>query len=272
MSVEKNTYELTYIVNAVISDDQIKDLIRRVTAYVSDSGGEIIEVEEWGSRRLAFPIQKKRNGYYVNMYFRASGTMIARMERVLEIDDNILRYLTLKMDAKMIRHYEKRKAADPDAIGLIAEDRTRGPKDRDGSHKRAGTVKPIVTEATKGDATPKTQEESTDVKSEGDDVASSAEKDEKQDESVVQEENDEKSAEVDESVEEKDDKPAESEETSETEAEQTEEKDAESAEAESSEDDSPAEVSEEKSDVSDEPAPEAAKGEDQAEEKKKTDA
>ena len=132
MPVEKNTYELTYIVNAVISDDQIKDLIRRVTSYVSENGGEIIDVEEWGSRRLAFPIQKKRNGYYVNMYFRATGTVIARMERALEIDDNILRYLTLKMDAKMIRHYEKRKVADPDAIGLIAEERSRGSsKDRD---------------------------------------------------------------------------------------------------------------------------------------------
>ena len=132
MSVEKNTYELTYIVNAVISDDQIKDLIRRVTSYVSENGGEIIDVEEWGSRRLAFPIQKKRNGYYVNMYFRATGTVIARMERALEIDDNILRYLTLKMDAKMIRHYENRKVADPDAIGLIAEERSRGSsKDRD---------------------------------------------------------------------------------------------------------------------------------------------
>lgn len=132
MSVEKNTYELTYIVNAVISDDQIKDLIRRVTSYVSENAGEIIDVEEWGSRRLAFPIQKKRNGYYVNMYFRATGTVIARMERALEIDDNILRYLTLKMDAKMIRHYENRKVADPDAIGLIAEERSRGSsKDRD---------------------------------------------------------------------------------------------------------------------------------------------
>lgn len=148
MSVEKNTYELTYIVNAVISDDQIKDLIRRVTSYVSENGGEIIDVEEWGSRRLAFPIQKKRNGYYVNMYFRATGTVIARMERALEIDDNILRYLTLKMDAKMIRHYENRKVADPDAIGLIAEERSRGSsKDRDKMEIGKGVRKaPVSTE------------------------------------------------------------------------------------------------------------------------------
>jgi len=112
---EKNTYELTYIVNSVISDDQIKDLVSRVTAYLTDAGAEIIEVDEWGTRRLAFPIQKKRNGYFVNLYFRSSGGMIPRLERALEIDDNILRYLTLRMDAKMLRHYEATRAKRAEA-------------------------------------------------------------------------------------------------------------------------------------------------------------
>lgn len=116
MSVAKHTYELTYIINAVISDDQIKNLVKRVSTNISESGGEILEVEEWGSRRLAYPIQKKRNGYYVNMYFRAAGSMIMRLERALEIDDNILRYLTLRMDAKMIRHYESKKSVIPEGF------------------------------------------------------------------------------------------------------------------------------------------------------------
>ena len=109
MAIQKNTYELTYIVNSVLSEDQIKDLVDRVTEYVKEGGSEIIEVDVWGSRRLAYPIQKKRNGFYVNMYFRAPGSFIARLERALEIDDNILRYLTLKLDPKMIRHYEEQK-------------------------------------------------------------------------------------------------------------------------------------------------------------------
>ena len=72
MATTQNTYELTYIVNSVISDEQVKDLISRITADISEAGGEIIEVDEWGQRRLAYPIQKKRNGYYVNMYFRST--------------------------------------------------------------------------------------------------------------------------------------------------------------------------------------------------------
>ena len=110
MAENKHMYELTYIINSVISDDQVKDLVSRVTKFVEENDGDIVEVDEWGSRRLAFPIQKKRNGYYVDLYFKAPGAIVPKLERALEIDDNILRYLTLRMDAKMIRHYEASKA------------------------------------------------------------------------------------------------------------------------------------------------------------------
>ncbi len=109
MSETKNFYELTYIINAALSDDQIKEVVRRVNQYIEEHGGEIVEVDEWGTRRLAYPIQKRRNGYYVNMYFRAPGSFIAALERFLEIDEQVMRYLTLRMDAKMLRHYERRK-------------------------------------------------------------------------------------------------------------------------------------------------------------------
>lgn len=119
MAIVKNTYELTYIVNSVISDEQVKDMVSRVTNYVSENGGDIIEVDEWGARRLAYPIQKKRNGYYVNMYFNAPGDIIPRLERSLEIDDNILRYLTLRMDPKMVRHYEQSKTQQRTAAAVV---------------------------------------------------------------------------------------------------------------------------------------------------------
>ena len=106
----QNTYELTYIINGVLNDDQIRGLVNRVRKFIEENGGEIIEVDEWGTRRLAYPINKKRNGYYVNLYFRSEGDLIGRIERALEIEDDILRYLTLKMDPKMIRHYEATKA------------------------------------------------------------------------------------------------------------------------------------------------------------------
>ncbi len=111
MAADKNAYEFTYIVNAVLSDEQIKGVVERINKLITENGGEIKESNEWGSRRLAFPINKKRNGYYVNLYMDAPGEFIVKLERTLEIDDDILRYLTLRMDAKMIRGYEERKAS-----------------------------------------------------------------------------------------------------------------------------------------------------------------
>ncbi len=109
MDTSLNTYEFTYIINAALGDDQIKDIVARVNKFVEESGGEVLETDEWGNQRLAYPINKKRNGYYVNMYFRAPGDMIPKLERTLEINDSVLRYLTLRMDAKMLRHFETRK-------------------------------------------------------------------------------------------------------------------------------------------------------------------
>ena len=105
----KQTYELTYIINAVINDDQIRGLVNRVHKFIDENDGNILEVDEWGSRRLAFPINKKRNGHYVNLYFEAEGDLIVRLERALTLEDDILRYLTLKLDAKMLRAWEESK-------------------------------------------------------------------------------------------------------------------------------------------------------------------
>lgn len=105
----KQTYELTYIVNGVINDDQIRGLVKRVHKFIEENGGDILEVDEWGTRRLSFPINKKRNGFYVNLYFEAEGELIVRLERALTLEDDILRYLTLKMDAKMLRSWEAAK-------------------------------------------------------------------------------------------------------------------------------------------------------------------
>ncbi|MCH8962561.1 MAG: 30S ribosomal protein S6 [Bacteroidetes bacterium] len=113
MAATKNMYEFTYIITPVLSEEQIKDTVKRVNKLIESIGGKVFDVDEWGSRRLAYQINKKRNGYYVNLYFEAPGESIPRLARSIEIDDNILRYLTLRMDKKMIQHYElhKQKAA-----------------------------------------------------------------------------------------------------------------------------------------------------------------
>lgn len=105
----KNQYELTYIISGVAKQNQIEDTVKRVNQVIEDNEGEILGVDEWGNQRLAYEIDRKRSGYYVNMYFKAPGELIPRLERQMEINDDILRYLTLRMDAKMVRHYETSK-------------------------------------------------------------------------------------------------------------------------------------------------------------------
>jgi small subunit ribosomal protein S6 len=103
-------YELTYVISGVVKQNQVDDIVRKITQFVKNNDGEVIEVDEWGNQRLAYEIDKKRSGYYVNMYFRAPGELIPQLERQLQINDDVLRYLTLRMDAKMQRHYEKQKS------------------------------------------------------------------------------------------------------------------------------------------------------------------
>ena len=104
-------YELMYIINPVLNEDQTKDIVQRVTAYLSDNGAEVEHVEEKGSQRLAYPIEKKRNGYYVVVNFRLPTNVndgLVKIERALTINDDIMRHMVLRYDAKMQRHYEAR--------------------------------------------------------------------------------------------------------------------------------------------------------------------
>jgi len=109
MATNKYQYELTYVISGVVQQNQVDDIVRKVNHLIESNGGDVLEVDEWGNQRLAYEIDRKRSGYYVNMYFKAPGSLIERLERELQINDDVLRYLTLRMDAKMKRHYEQRK-------------------------------------------------------------------------------------------------------------------------------------------------------------------
>jgi small subunit ribosomal protein S6 len=105
-------YELMYVINPVLNDEQTRDIVERVTKYIRENGGDVVTVNEMGSQRLAYPIQKKRNGFYVNLWFRhTNGDFIARFDRALRINDEIMRHLILRYDAKMERHYQQQQAS-----------------------------------------------------------------------------------------------------------------------------------------------------------------
>ena len=118
-----NYYELTFIVNPVLEEDDYKAVVDKYSKMLTDNSAEIEEIDEWGLRQLAYEMDKKNSGYYVNAYFSAPASTINAYERMMRIDDNILRFLTLKYDAKMMRHRElQKKNAVPDIFATTEEE------------------------------------------------------------------------------------------------------------------------------------------------------
>lgn len=114
MAKTNGTYELMYVINPVLSEEQTKAIVARVQELIQEADGDILRLDEWGSRRLAYPIQKKRNGYYVVVYFSGPATLLPRVDRALRINDDILRHMMLRYDAKMLRHFEKKQTETPE--------------------------------------------------------------------------------------------------------------------------------------------------------------
>ncbi len=118
MSTERKSYETTYIINASLEDSQIEAALTHVAEVIERNGGAITASNRWGRKRLAYPIQKKNNGYYVNVEFNGPGQLIAQLERAYLLDENILRFLTIQLDKHAIAAKAKSAAeiATPEVV------------------------------------------------------------------------------------------------------------------------------------------------------------
>lgn len=92
-------YELALVVNAKIEDEAREAVVEKAKGYVARYGGTVTEVEEWGKKRLAYEVQKMREGFYYFIQFEADATCPAEVERHVRIMDNVLRYLIVKKEA-----------------------------------------------------------------------------------------------------------------------------------------------------------------------------
>ena len=102
-----NRYEMIYIIDTGLEDSARKELVEKVSALIANNGGEIEKVDEtWGKRRLAYAIDYKTEGWYVLVNFKAPVELPRELERNLQINENVLRYLVIKL-------VEKRSAVKP---------------------------------------------------------------------------------------------------------------------------------------------------------------
>jgi small subunit ribosomal protein S6 len=102
-------YESVVLINAALEDEQIEATISRILEVISTNGGELIEADKWGRKRLAYPINKSKSGYYLVIRFKASTQLISTLERNYRLDENIIRYLTIALDKEAMEAISKQK-------------------------------------------------------------------------------------------------------------------------------------------------------------------
>src|SRR3989339_1162673 len=119
--MRQQTYESAVLINASLDDPQIEGVVSKIKETITANGGEIREIENWGRRRLAYMVNKSKIGYYAIFRFDAPTTIISKLERFCNLDDHILRFINIKLDAIALEQIEKNKVAPVQVIEAIIE-------------------------------------------------------------------------------------------------------------------------------------------------------
>ncbi len=104
-----NKYETVFILTPVLSDDQMKEAVEKIKGVLTANGGEIVNEELWGLRKLAYPIQKKSTGFYVLVEFNGEPTIVKKLETAFRRDERVIRFLTFRLDKYAAEYAEKRR-------------------------------------------------------------------------------------------------------------------------------------------------------------------
>ena len=105
-----NNYETVFIVTPVLSDSQVGEVADKFQGVITENGGQIVNFENWGLRKLAYSIQKKTTGFYFLVEFTGEGSLIEKLETQYRRDERVIRFLTFKQDKYAVEYSEKRRA------------------------------------------------------------------------------------------------------------------------------------------------------------------
>ena len=104
-----NNYETVFILTPVLSDVQMKEAVEKFKNLLTDQGAEIVNEENWGLRKLAYPIDKKTTGFYTFLEFKADPSVVDKLEVNFRRDERVIRFLTIKQDHFAFEYAEKRR-------------------------------------------------------------------------------------------------------------------------------------------------------------------
>jgi small subunit ribosomal protein S6 len=119
--MSKSVYESAVLINAALDDEAIKNLIGRIKETISTNGGEILEVEDWGRKRLAYQVKKSKIGYYAIFRFNSPPDLIPKLERYYQLDETILRYLTITLSKEALEQIEIDKSLLPQLVEEVEQ-------------------------------------------------------------------------------------------------------------------------------------------------------
>lgn len=117
-----NKYELIYIIDTAIEEAARKELIEKFNGIITANGGEVVKVEEWGKRRLAYAIDYKTEGYYVYVSFNGASELPKELSRNFGINENVIR-------SQIVKLVEKKSTVKPRAarVAPVAEEAVEAP-------------------------------------------------------------------------------------------------------------------------------------------------
>ncbi len=104
-----NHYETVFIATPVSSENQMKEAVQKFKKIITENGGELVHDENWGLKKLAYPIKKKSTGFYYLIEFRGPGDIVEKLELQYRRDERIIRYLTFRMDKYAVEYANKKR-------------------------------------------------------------------------------------------------------------------------------------------------------------------
>ncbi len=105
-----NNYETVFILTPVLSESQVEEAVNKYVDLIKEKNCEIVAKENWGLKKLAYPIQLKKNGFYTLIEFKGEGSVVADLELAFKRDERVIRYLTTKLDKHAVEYAVTRRA------------------------------------------------------------------------------------------------------------------------------------------------------------------
>lgn len=105
-----NQYETVFILTPVLSAEQMKETVEKFKKLLTDNGAEILNEENWGLKKLAYPIEKKSTGFYVLLEFTADPSLMLKLETEFRREERVIRFLFVKLDKYAAQYAEKRRS------------------------------------------------------------------------------------------------------------------------------------------------------------------